>query len=223
MGTPKVILCPTDFGEATLDALRTAAELAAIACAEVVLVHVVNPMRFTIPCPEHCGLGAVVVAPMLGRSIESAARALRRIAAEVLPQGLAWRARVELGSPESRILEAARSENSDLIVMGTRCRSLWRRVLDPSLAEWVVRHSVCPVLVVRQRKSNESAAGSALAADALTGSPRGELGEAAELAGRDPHADRLAERAEKKSRQAALVSQAPRGGAGNASVDARGA
>ena len=148
MTTPKRILCPTDFGDASREALRAAVELAGIFCAELVLVHVIDPLRFTIACPETYGLGAITCAPVLGSAIQAATSAIRCLAAEVLPTGLAPRDRVELGSPVARILSVARSEKSDLIVMGMRRRSWWRRVIDPSLTELVARRSSCPVLVV---------------------------------------------------------------------------
>ncbi|MDD4903320.1 MAG: universal stress protein, partial [Candidatus Bipolaricaulis sp.] len=43
---PRRILCPTDFGETAQAALRSAIELAGIFCAELVLMHVVDPL----PC-----------------------------------------------------------------------------------------------------------------------------------------------------------------------------
>ncbi|MEN6369383.1 MAG: universal stress protein [Thermotogota bacterium] len=148
MTTPKRILCPTDFGEASREALRTATELAGVFCAELVLMHVVDPVRYVIACPEAYGFGAIVCASVVGRAVESATFTIRRLAAEVLPAGIARRERVEVGSPAARILGVAQSEGSDLIVIGARRRSWWRRFFDPSLAGLVARRSTCPVLVV---------------------------------------------------------------------------
>ena len=148
MSTPKRILCPTDFGEASREAVRTAAELAGIFCAELILVHIVDPVRFVVVCPEACGVGVMACSSTLNRIIESATSAVRTLARELMPAGFVRRARVEVGSPLARILGVAQSEGTDLIVMGTRRRPWWRRVLAPSLAETVARRSTCPVLLV---------------------------------------------------------------------------
>lgn len=147
---PRRILCPTDFGETAQAALRSAIELAGIFCAELVLMHVVDPLPCAISCPGSSGLGVVLCAPILADSIESAKGTLRRLAAELLPAGLAYRERVDLGSPAARILEAARSEKSDLIVMGMRPRSWLRRCFRPSPTLAVARDASCPVWVVHR-------------------------------------------------------------------------
>jgi nucleotide-binding universal stress UspA family protein len=48
----------------------------------------------------------------------------------------------------SSIADAA-NNNTDLIVMGTKGRTGLKRFLIGSVADGVVRHSHCPVLVVR--------------------------------------------------------------------------
>ncbi|MGD9675990.1 MAG: universal stress protein [Candidatus Bipolaricaulia bacterium] len=147
---PKRILCPTDLGETAQAAVRFAIELAGIFCAELVLMHVVDPVPYSISCPESSGLGAVLCVPILTGAIESAKDALRRLAADLLPPELAHRERVDLGSPADRILEAARSEGSDLIVMAMGRGSWLGRCFGPPLTLTVARRSRCPVWVVRR-------------------------------------------------------------------------
>ncbi len=53
-------------------------------------------------------------------------------------------------APAPAILDYARDNNIDLIVMGTHGRRGIRRALLGSVAEEVVRHASCPVLTVRQ-------------------------------------------------------------------------
>jgi nucleotide-binding universal stress UspA family protein len=54
------------------------------------------------------------------------------------------------GVPFQEILETAKTQQVDLIVMGTFGRTGLQRVLMGSVAEKVVRLAPCPVLVVRQ-------------------------------------------------------------------------
>lgn len=57
--------------------------------------------------------------------------------------------RVPLGQTPRAILDAARDEHMDLIVMGTRGLSDWSRLLVGSVAHKVVHLADVPVLVVR--------------------------------------------------------------------------
>ena len=58
-------------------------------------------------------------------------------------------AKVTVGKPAEEILQVARDEAVDLIVMGTHGRTGLRHVLLGSIAETVVRTAPCPVLTVR--------------------------------------------------------------------------
>lgn len=53
------------------------------------------------------------------------------------------------GSPESRIVEAAREFKADLVVVGSHGYSTWERLLLGSVSDAVVHHVPCSVLVVR--------------------------------------------------------------------------
>jgi len=56
---------------------------------------------------------------------------------------------VLFGSPESRIVEAARDFKADLVVVGSHGYSTWERLLLGSVSDAVVHHVPCSVLVVR--------------------------------------------------------------------------
>ena len=55
---------------------------------------------------------------------------------------------VRYGAPTPTILELAESSGHDLIVMGTHGRTGVSHLLMGSVAEKVIRHATCPVLVV---------------------------------------------------------------------------
>jgi universal stress protein A len=56
---------------------------------------------------------------------------------------------VELGVPYQRILETAKVEQVDLIVMATHGRAGFGHLVIGSVAERVVRLAPCPVLTIR--------------------------------------------------------------------------
>jgi nucleotide-binding universal stress UspA family protein len=57
---------------------------------------------------------------------------------------------IEIGPPSTIIVRAAEDLRSELVVVGTTGRTGLRRMLLGSVAEAVVRHARCSVLVVRK-------------------------------------------------------------------------
>ena len=58
--------------------------------------------------------------------------------------------RLVMGDPASEIVRVAKEEHPELIVLGTHGRTGLSRILMGSVAEAVVRHAPCPVLIYRQ-------------------------------------------------------------------------
>ncbi len=56
--------------------------------------------------------------------------------------------RVELGSPAEKILELAKKEKIDLIIMGAHGRKGLERAIFGSVADKVVQNAPCPVLTI---------------------------------------------------------------------------
>lgn len=77
---------------------------------------------------------------------ETAARALveRGRAAGVAVSLLVWE-----GDPGESIVEVARSETPDMVIVGSRAKGVIGRFGIGSVSDHVVRHAPCPVLVVR--------------------------------------------------------------------------
>jgi nucleotide-binding universal stress UspA family protein len=71
------------------------------------------------------------------------------------------RTSVELGTPETNIVDRARASRADLIVLTTHGRTGLAHVLLGSVAERVVRHAECPVVTVRPARFQKSATGAA--------------------------------------------------------------
>ena len=55
----------------------------------------------------------------------------------------------DLGDPAKIIIELAKSNDYDLIVMGSRGRSAFKELLLGSVTQKVAHHAKCPVMVVR--------------------------------------------------------------------------
>lgn len=75
--------------------------------------------------------------------VKDAASMLRKF------EGLTITAEVMYGPPESRILEAVRDRQADLVIVGSHGKNLLERLLLGSVSDSVVHHCDCPVLVIR--------------------------------------------------------------------------
>jgi nucleotide-binding universal stress UspA family protein len=60
----------------------------------------------------------------------------------------------EFGATGDGIIKCSNEFNADLIVLGTHSRTGFDRLLMGSIAEYVVRHSVVPVLVVPMKEAD---------------------------------------------------------------------
>lgn len=59
---------------------------------------------------------------------------------------------VETGKPAAKIVETAKSWPADLIVLGTHGRNVVSSILLGSVAQGVLRHAPCPVMVLRAQE-----------------------------------------------------------------------
>lgn len=139
------ICCPVDFSDTSREALAQAADIAAHASARLVILHAY----------ERAALGAagevLVTDPELEeRLVHELNQQLDRYRLEAersLPGRVV--AEATCGDPATEIVRFAERNGCDLIVMGTHGRSGIKRLVLGSVAETVVRHAPCSVLVVR--------------------------------------------------------------------------
>jgi universal stress protein A len=147
--TYKKILCPVDFSDSAQEALRVAVDLARAPQAKLVIVHVWQPLSWTMDYGmQQLPNDAQAVAQRAEETKLAAwtAEAQKLGATEVTSLFLK-------GTPWDQIVSAASEERADLIVMGTQGRTGFQRALIGSVAERVVRHAPCAVLVARARPS----------------------------------------------------------------------
>jgi nucleotide-binding universal stress UspA family protein len=134
------ILTPTDFSDCSQLPFDYAAQLARDFKAELRLVHVINPHAYPFG-DQHLALDA---AQLTREATEAAQKQMRAMAAK---SNLRYSTRVMRGSPAIEICRAA-NDSVDLIVISTHGRTGLGHVLIGSVAERVVRHAHCPVLVI---------------------------------------------------------------------------
>lgn len=133
----KSILCPVDFSEFSQSANEYASVLAKSTNAKIIYIHVPSPEIF---------YGSYAYA-----DVENNEKEILKRLQEVVPtvEGVDCLHVVEFGSDSERIVEYAKENDVDLIVMGTHGRTGLRRFLMGSVAESVVRKSECPVLAIK--------------------------------------------------------------------------
>ncbi len=139
-----LILVPTDFSEPSANALRVAVQLAQKLRTSIEVFHVDIDPTVVLPPP-----GDVLAVPMVFERIQAQAEArLQSAADEVRRAGVACTTASELGRTHTTIIEQARRVGAGLIVMGSHARHGLGHALLGSVAEKVIRHAPCAVLVV---------------------------------------------------------------------------
>ncbi len=139
------IICATDFSDAAECAERQAVELARAIGADLVFVHV----AVETPLYGESVFAMADVNRVYEAQRQWAETALRERVARVQAQGVSARMTVRSGVPFEQIVEAAKDEKADMIVIGTHGRTGLHRFLLGSVAERVIRMAPCPVLTVR--------------------------------------------------------------------------
>jgi nucleotide-binding universal stress UspA family protein len=148
MARIRKILVPVDFSESSRAALAYAAELAQRFGATIDLVHVWQAPTFipTATLPEVPNVDANIVNLVRKNAEDATAHALADAKAQGLP---VENARCEPGVPARGIVDIAKADGYDLIVIGTHGRTGLSHAMMGSVAEKVVRLAPCPVLTVR--------------------------------------------------------------------------
>ncbi len=141
----KRILVPLDFSEQSLRALAYAKTLAKPFAASLDLIHVVPNPYVTDPTGLYTGLPQ----SFLDELDQNARTQLSAVLTGDEHQAFSARRIVAVGDPLFEIVEYARREPVDLIVMGTHGRTGISHLVLGSVAERVVRTAPCPVLTVR--------------------------------------------------------------------------
>jgi nucleotide-binding universal stress UspA family protein len=146
--TAQRFLVPVDCSEDANQALEYAIALASTLCARVILLHVMQS-------PPWGGVDMDVTLPhaysqFIQHLEAEVTHRMQACLERVNARGLEGEIAVIHGVPFQEILDTAKKQQVDLIIMGTHGRTGLQHVLLGSVAEKVVRLAPCPVLVVRQ-------------------------------------------------------------------------
>lgn len=148
------ILVPVDGSSAAVQGLHEAIRLARNQGAQILLLHVVDEWR-------------VAAGDIAAVNLDAGSKALREAGAQLLKQaeeqvreaGIPVQTVLleELGVPVGEcIVQRAQQWQADLIVCGTHGRHGVSRLLLGSSAEYIVRHTSVPVLLVREPETTEA-------------------------------------------------------------------
>jgi nucleotide-binding universal stress UspA family protein len=142
------ILFATDFSQWT----RRAEDYAcALACSWKAALTVLCVAEF----PPELNPNYTVNQQYLAELLKNASSQLADLKVRAERRGVAVTTRVATGIPSEEVIAAARAEDSDLIVVGTRGKTGLAHVLLGSTAERVIRGTPCPVLAVRTEEADK--------------------------------------------------------------------
>ena len=141
------ILAPTDLSALSCLGVRYALELARGWGAVVTVFHTADVSEIT-------NYKARSIPDLMTKHQQALTRFLHENFADLLPL-VEVREKVELGSPETAIVEEAERGGMDLIVISTHGRTGLSHMLMGSVTEKVVRFAPCPVFSVHQPRPRQ--------------------------------------------------------------------
>jgi nucleotide-binding universal stress UspA family protein len=149
------ILCATDLTKASAATLDMALSMAEENLAPVTLLHVVEGLlgetgpEIYRPVPD---------VTQFRKALVDQARERLHEAGHAQESFCKVNERVETGTAWREILRVAGETSADLIVVGTHAHGAFGQLFLGSTANQVVRHAVCPVLVVREMQHRSGSA-----------------------------------------------------------------
>lgn len=135
------IAVAVDASMPSLAAARTAGALARALGSEIVLISIVDRSKAVGDIDAGIGMEEALV--LLRKEAEQALEQARQEVAS-----LPLRTVLVEGDPKHDILRVAHHVGAQLLVLGTHGRKGLARMVEGSVAEYVLRHSSLPVLVV---------------------------------------------------------------------------
>jgi nucleotide-binding universal stress UspA family protein len=150
MNRIKNILALTDLSEFSRDGVRYALNLARTLGSEVTVYHVVHCGEFAQSCCENGeNVRIDVASPKYERLKRRYQLDLARFLNQHFSDLIPWvkiREKIEIGVPEKNIVEWAKRESADLVVISTHATSDLAEGFSGSLAAKIVVSVSCPVL-----------------------------------------------------------------------------
>jgi nucleotide-binding universal stress UspA family protein len=139
------VLIATDTDPMAAHAADVGAQLARTLAAEIAFVRVIDS-ALVYPADT-----AIPPAQLEAEARQEAKKLVGDFRQRLSPQSPALEF-ISVGDPATEIVKAAKDWPADVIVIGSHGRGGVQRVLLGSVAEGVMRHAPCPVMVVRAAK-----------------------------------------------------------------------
>lgn len=147
------IIVPVDGSTNSMEAANFAINMAEKYDAKLIVIHVVNIDQYI----QSLGLYRLSYPDFVKKKIEEVKNEAKKWFTEISKSAEQRKVRITtdvLDTPTSivgAIVDYAESNHVDLIVIGTRGRSGFSRLLLGSVASGVITYSSCPVLVVKRK------------------------------------------------------------------------
>jgi nucleotide-binding universal stress UspA family protein len=140
---PTKLLVPVDLTSEDPPEAKFAADLARLSGAKVILLHVIDyvPMLLPVELPGGYPLPQIeVVREAVGQKLARIAAKMGQVATQTM---------IEVGGAATQIVDAAKREKVDQIVIGSHSKKAVARLVLGSVADRVAHTSPCPVTIVR--------------------------------------------------------------------------
>ena len=148
----KKLMLATDFSESSKAALEMAATMRDQFACQLDVLHAFDPKGLEYAAGHY-------LMPTMGSWLSERVTCLRGLAQKTLGEiceklGPCTEHLVE-GPPGDMIVRFARENHTDMIVMGTHGHEGLKRLVMGSVAEQVVRHAPCAVLIIKADADDE--------------------------------------------------------------------
>jgi nucleotide-binding universal stress UspA family protein len=143
------ILCPVDFSDSSLHALKYATSMAQEADGQLTVLHVVAHEFENADDMASISDAGMTIDSFVKQREEALRRRLKEAVATA-PEFCSVESLMTHGKPWRAVLRIAAERQSDLIVMGVQGRGAADLLFFGSTAQHVVREASCPVLTLRR-------------------------------------------------------------------------
>lgn len=143
----KKILVPTDCSEYSKPALRYAVEFMRQFKASCTLLTVADDRYLDFLGPAYFPEEMFIDIEL--KLLEQAEDRLKQFSSDLVPDDLTVELSAVRGEPSMEIIQYAKNNDIDMIIMGTHGHTGFSHILLGSVTDKIVRYSPCPVLTVK--------------------------------------------------------------------------
>ncbi|MCK9425892.1 MAG: universal stress protein [Ignavibacteriaceae bacterium] len=140
------ILVPIDFSDFSKSALKYAVTFAQHYHSKLILIYVMEPVIY----PPDFSMGQITLPTVNFEMDKRAKEELDKLAETEIGSLVQVQTLIKTGKPFVEIIETAKEEDADLIIISTHGHSGVEHILFGSTADKVVRKASCPVLTLRE-------------------------------------------------------------------------